>query len=76
MNQSKIFFDTNVLVYAHDRSSTYHAESALLLASYSLLLTPYSLLFTLLQPHRKVKCEIAYHLSQRHNAIAIPTTPN
>jgi predicted nucleic acid-binding protein len=31
MNQSKIFFDTNVLVYAHDRSSAYHTESALLL---------------------------------------------
>ena len=31
MNQSKIFFDTNVLVYAHDRSSTYHTESVLLL---------------------------------------------
>ncbi len=31
MNPSKIFFDTNVLVYAHDRSSTYHKESALLL---------------------------------------------
>ncbi len=31
MSQSKIFFDTNVLVYAHDRFSTYHTESALLL---------------------------------------------
>lgn len=27
----KIFFDTNVLVYAHDRSSTFHTESASLL---------------------------------------------
>jgi hypothetical protein len=31
MNQSKIFFDTNVLVYAHDRASIYHTESASLL---------------------------------------------
>ncbi|MGL6343101.1 MAG: type II toxin-antitoxin system VapC family toxin [Waterburya sp.] len=31
MNQKKIFFDTNVLVYAHDRSSIYHEESASLL---------------------------------------------
>ena len=27
----KIFFDTNVLVYAHDRASSYHKESASLL---------------------------------------------
>jgi predicted nucleic acid-binding protein len=27
----KIFFDTNVLVYAHDRSSAFHTESASLL---------------------------------------------
>lgn len=27
----KIFFDTNVLVYAHDRASTFHTESASLL---------------------------------------------
>jgi predicted nucleic acid-binding protein len=27
----KIFFDTNVLVYAHDRSSVFHTESASLL---------------------------------------------
>ena len=31
MNQSRIFFDTNVLVYAHDRSSTFHTDSASLL---------------------------------------------
>ena len=31
MNKSRIFFDTNVLVYAHDRSATYHTESAELL---------------------------------------------
>ncbi|MEQ9236354.1 type II toxin-antitoxin system VapC family toxin [Coleofasciculus sp. E2-BRE-01] len=31
MSQSKIFFDTNVLVYAHDRSATYHIDSAELL---------------------------------------------
>ncbi|BAZ46184.1 putative PilT protein [Chondrocystis sp. NIES-4102] len=33
MNQSRIFFDTNVLIYAHDRDSTFHRESALLLKS-------------------------------------------
>lgn len=33
MNQSRIFFDTNVLIYAHDRASTFHRESALLLKS-------------------------------------------
>ncbi len=27
----KVFFDTNVLVYAHDRASAFHTESALLL---------------------------------------------
>jgi predicted nucleic acid-binding protein len=31
MNQSRIFFDTNVLIYAHDRASTFHTESASLL---------------------------------------------
>ena len=31
MSQNKIFFDTNVLVYAHDESASYHAASALLL---------------------------------------------
>jgi predicted nucleic acid-binding protein len=31
MNQSKIFFDTNVLIYAHDRASTFHTELASLL---------------------------------------------
>lgn len=32
MNPIRIFFDTNVLVYAHDESSAYHADSAQLLA--------------------------------------------
>lgn len=32
MKQSKIFFDTNVLVYAHDSSSLFHADSASLLS--------------------------------------------
>jgi predicted nucleic acid-binding protein len=32
MNPIRIFFDTNVLVYAHDESSTYHVDSAQLLA--------------------------------------------
>ncbi|MDY6804022.1 MAG: type II toxin-antitoxin system VapC family toxin [Cyanobacteriota bacterium] len=31
MSQIKIFFDTNVLVYAHDESAIYHIESAELL---------------------------------------------
>jgi predicted nucleic acid-binding protein len=31
MSLSKIFFDTNVLVYAHDESANYHTESASLL---------------------------------------------
>jgi predicted nucleic acid-binding protein len=31
MNQTRIFFDTNVLVYAHDRSSSFHIDSASLL---------------------------------------------
>lgn len=31
MSKTKIFFDTNVLVYAHDTSSVYHQDSALLL---------------------------------------------
>ena len=31
MSQNKIFFDTNVLVYAHDESASYHTASALLL---------------------------------------------
>lgn len=31
MSKTKIFFDTNVLVYAHDISSAYHQDSALLL---------------------------------------------
>ncbi|MFB2972566.1 type II toxin-antitoxin system VapC family toxin [Aerosakkonema sp. BLCC-F183] len=31
MSQIKIFFDTNVLVYAHDESASYHTESAELL---------------------------------------------
>ncbi|MDJ1173234.1 type II toxin-antitoxin system VapC family toxin [Roseofilum capinflatum] len=31
MNKPRIFFDTNVLVYAHDRTSTYHTDSATLL---------------------------------------------
>lgn len=31
MNQKKIFFDTNVLIYAHDLSSTFHTDSASLL---------------------------------------------
>ena len=31
MNQKKIFFDTNVLIYAHDRSSIFHTDSASLL---------------------------------------------
>jgi predicted nucleic acid-binding protein len=32
MSQMRIFFDTNVLVYAHDRSSIHHVDSASLLA--------------------------------------------
>ncbi|MDF5732872.1 MAG: hypothetical protein PUP92_33980 [Rhizonema sp. PD38] len=31
MSKIKIFFDTNVLVYAHDETASYHLESALLL---------------------------------------------
>ena len=31
MSQSQIFFDTNVLIYAHDRASAFHIESASLL---------------------------------------------
>jgi len=31
MSQIKVFFDTNVLVYAHDKSAIYHRESAKLL---------------------------------------------
>ncbi|MBE9224477.1 hypothetical protein IQ264_03185 [Phormidium sp. LEGE 05292] len=31
MSQIKIFFDTNVLVYAHDKSASYHTNSAELL---------------------------------------------
>lgn len=31
MNLRKIFFDTNVLVYAHDKDSSFHADSASLL---------------------------------------------
>ena len=31
MNQSQIFFDTNVLVYAHDRDSAFHTDCASLL---------------------------------------------
>ncbi|MBA3920662.1 MAG: PIN domain-containing protein [Nostocaceae cyanobacterium] len=31
MNVIRVFFDTNVLVYAHDESSSFHAESATLL---------------------------------------------
>lgn len=31
MNQIRIFFDTNVLVYAHDESAVYHKDSAELL---------------------------------------------
>jgi predicted nucleic acid-binding protein len=31
MNQTRIFFDANVLVYAHDRSSSFHIDSASLL---------------------------------------------
>ncbi len=31
MNKHRIFFDTNVLVYAHDRSATYHIDAAELL---------------------------------------------
>ena len=31
MNLRKIFFDTNVLVYAHDKDSSFHADSATLL---------------------------------------------
>lgn len=31
MSQIKIFFDTNVLIYAHDESTSYHTESAELL---------------------------------------------
>ncbi len=31
MNEKRILFDTNVLVYAHDRSATYHTDSAELL---------------------------------------------
>lgn len=31
MNKSRIFLDTNVLVYAHDAASQYHLESAELL---------------------------------------------
>jgi predicted nucleic acid-binding protein len=31
MNKIKIFFDTNVLIYAHDESSIYHENSANLL---------------------------------------------
>ena len=32
MSQMRIFFDTNVLVYAHDQSSVHHPDSASLLA--------------------------------------------
>jgi predicted nucleic acid-binding protein len=32
MHQIRIFFDTNVLVYAHDQSSIHHTDSASLLA--------------------------------------------
>jgi predicted nucleic acid-binding protein len=32
MSQTQIFLDTNVLVYAHDQSSQYHADSAELLS--------------------------------------------
>jgi predicted nucleic acid-binding protein len=31
MSEIRIFFDTNVLVYAHDEEATFHAESATLL---------------------------------------------
>lgn len=31
MNLTKIFFDTNVLVYAHDKDSSFHTDSATLL---------------------------------------------
>ncbi len=31
MSVIRVFFDTNVLVYAHDESSSFHAESAMLL---------------------------------------------
>lgn len=31
MNKNRIFFETNVLVYAHDSSATYHLDSAELL---------------------------------------------
>ena len=31
MSMTRIFFDTNVLVYAHDESSSFHAQSATLL---------------------------------------------
>jgi predicted nucleic acid-binding protein len=31
MNKIKVFFDTNVLIYAHDESSIYHENSANLL---------------------------------------------
>ena len=31
MSKIKIFFDTNVLSYAHDETANYHLESALLL---------------------------------------------
>lgn len=31
MSMIRVFFDTNVLVYAHDESSTFHAESATIL---------------------------------------------
>jgi predicted nucleic acid-binding protein len=33
MNQTRIFLDTNILVYAHDASSRYHIVSADLLAA-------------------------------------------
>lgn len=32
MSQTRIFLDTNVLVYAHDQSSQYHVDSADLLS--------------------------------------------
>ena len=31
MSVIRVFFDTNILVYAHDESSLFHAESATLL---------------------------------------------
>jgi len=74
MNPIRIFFDTNVLVYAHDQSSVHHTDSAILL--YKILLNFTELRIAVIAQNAKVDHLATYNIKDYKNIDNLsPMTP-